>query len=54
MVEGEEAVPDSYGRVVRWLAAFFYDDNGILTLTRTERLQAVFDVLTGLFDRVGL
>ena len=36
------------------LTALFYADGGIITLTRTARMQEELDVLTGMFDRVGL
>ena len=36
------------------MASFFYDDDGLIACTRPEWLQGVFDVLTGLFDQVGL
>ena len=36
------------------LAAYFYANDGIMASTQTERLHRAFDVLTGLFDRVGL
>ena len=32
----------------------FYADVGIIALTQPERLHRAFDVLTGLFDQVGL
>ena len=54
LVAGEEAGPEGFGRAVQWLEAFFYADDGILASPRSARLQATLDVLTGLFDRVGL
>ena len=36
------------------LAAYLYADNGLVASTQPERLQRVFDVLTGFFDQVGL
>ena len=34
IVEGKEVVPDSLGRVVQWLAEFFYAEYGLLNLPR--------------------
>ena len=48
IVTGEEAGP------VRWLAEFFYADNGLLSSPQPSRLQAVLNLLTGIFDRMGL
>ena len=39
---------------IRYLAAYFYANNGIVALTQPEMLQRSFDLLTGLFDQVGL
>ena len=36
------------------LEAYFYADDGLVASTQSERLQRVFDVLTGLFKRVVL
>ena len=36
------------------LVYYLYADDGLVSSTRSERLQRSFDVLTGLFDRVGL
>ena len=54
LVSGEEAVPDGLGRVVQWMTALFYANDGLLASPRTDLLRAVPDVLTGLFDRVDL
>ena len=35
-------------------AAFFYVDNGMVASTNSGWLHTAFDILTGLFDRVGL
>ena len=35
-------------------AALFYADDGMVAYTDPGWLQLVFDMLTGLFDRVGL
>ena len=34
--------------------AFLYADNGILASTNLGWIQTVFDILTGLFDQMGL
>ena len=39
---------------VRRLFACFYADDGLLAARDPEHLQLAFDLLTGLFDRVGL
>ena len=36
------------------LAAYFYSDNVLIKSTQPERIKRAFDVLTGLFNRVGL
>ena len=36
------------------LLACFYTDNGLIASRDPDFLQQAFDVLTGLFDRVGL
>ena len=36
------------------LAAYFYDNDGLVLLNQLKRLQREFDVLNGLFDQVGL
>ena len=54
LVAGEEAGPDGFRRAVKWTAASFYADDGLLTSPRPARLQAALDVLMGLFNRVGL
>ena len=36
------------------MAAYFHANNGLVTATHMGRLQRVFDVLSGLFNRVGL
>ena len=49
-----EVVKRGLGLTIIDLAACFYDDDGFVVLTQTERLQRAFGTLTGLFDRVGL
>ena len=39
---------------VRQLFACFYADDGLLVVRKPEHLQLVFDLLTSLFNRVGL
>ena len=36
------------------LTAYFYANDGIVTLTQPERVQRAFDVLAGFFGWVGL
>ena len=40
--------------MVRELSEYFYADYGPVASTQLERLQRVFEVLTGLFDQVGI
>ena len=39
---------------VRRLLACFYADDGLIVARYPDELQIAFDVLTGIFDRVGL
>ena len=50
----EEAETDGFGWAVQWIAVFFYVENGLLDPPWLGCLQAVLDVLTGLFYRLGL
>ena len=54
LLVGGESGPDGFGRLVQWMAEFFYADDRPLTLPRLSRLQVASYVLTGLFYRVGL
>ena len=36
------------------MAVLFYTENGIISSTRTARIQEEIDVLKGMFDRVGI
>ena len=36
------------------MSAYFYANDGLVASTQPERLQREFDLLTGLFDQVGL
>ena len=36
------------------MAAYFYANDGLMASTQPKRLHRVFDVLTGLFEGVGL
>ena len=49
-----EAGTGGFGMTTIDLAAYFYADDGLMALTQLERIQRSFDVLTGLFDWVGL
>ena len=42
------------GLTILYLAAYFYSDDGLVESTQPERLQRAFDILTDLFNRVGL
>ena len=48
------AVPEGFGRYKQKMTAYFYDDDGLITSTRAERIQREFHVLKELFDGVGL
>ena len=52
LVVGKEEVPDGFGQAVKWLAAFFYADDGLLDSLMLACLQAALDVLMGFFYRV--
>ena len=45
----ESAGPEVFNCAVQRMASLFYADDGLLVLIRTEWLQWVFDVLSGLF-----
>ena len=49
-----EAGRGGIGQTIIDLEAYFYADDGIVALNQPERLWRAYDVLTGLFDRVGL
>ena len=48
--------PDTEGLVqdIQKIAACFYYENGLLVSTRATQLQLEFDVLTDMFDWIGL
>ena len=54
VVTPTEAGMGGLGLTIIKLVAYFYTDEGLVALTQPERLQRAVDVLTGLFDRVGL
>ena len=54
LVAGEKAGLGGFGRAVQWMAAFFYANDGLFASPRPTWIQAVMDVLTGLFDRLFL
>ena len=54
LVMGEEAGMDGFGQAVQWLLAFCYANDTLLASSRLAQIQAVMDVLMGLFERVGL
>ena len=49
-----EAGTKGLGMFMRDLAAYFYAKNVIVALTQLKSLQQAFNVLTGLFNWVGL
>ena len=51
---GEEADPECVGISVQTLYMLFYANDGLLIPPRIDRLQEDLDVLTGLFEQVGL
>ena len=54
VVTPSEAGKGGLGLAIIDLTEYFYANDGLLELTQPERLQRMFDVITGLFDRVGL
>ena len=54
VVKGEELVPEGIGRAVQRLDVLFYGNGGILASPWSSGLQEALDVLTGLFDWIGL
>ena len=53
-VEPTVDVLEGLGLSIRELAAYFYAEDGLVASIKPERLQREFDILTGLFDQVGL
>ena len=53
-VLGEEVAADGIGSHIRVLLAAFYADDGLVQSRDPEFLQYSFDILVGLFERVGL
>ena len=49
-----EAGTGGLGLTIIDLAAYLYDDDGLVASTQPERLHRSFDVLAGLFDHVSL
>ena len=49
-----EASMGGLGLTIIDLVEYFYSDDVLIALTQMERLQREFDVLTNLFNRVGL
>ena len=50
----ESAGQEGLGTSIKALPALFYVDDELVALLESARLQGAFDVLTDLFDRVGL
>ena len=51
---GEEVAADGIGAQIRALLAAFYADDGLVQSRDPAFLQYAFDILVGLFGRVGL
>ena len=49
-----EAVIEGLGETIQELAAFFYADDGLVMLPCIERLKREFNIITNLFDCIGL
>ena len=54
VVTPTEAGTGVIGLTIIDLAAYFYANDGLVASTQPERLQRAFDVLTSLFNQVGL
>ena len=54
MVETIEIGTEVLGALMQDIVEYFYADGGLVVSTQTEKLQRLFDVLTDLFDQVGL
>ena len=54
VVAKTEACTEGLGLSIWDLALYLYADNGLITSTQPDRLQWAFDIISGLFDRVGL
>ena len=54
VVTPTEAGTGVIGLTIIDLAAYFYANDGLVTSTQPERLQRAFDVLTSIFNQVGL
>ena len=54
VVLNEEAGMEGFGRAVQALTVLLYEKNGILEYPRIDLIQKTLEVLTGLFDWVGL
>ena len=54
LVTPSEADTGGLGMIILDLVSYFYAYNVLVASTQLERLQSAFDILAGLFDRVGL
>ena len=54
VVAATEADTEGIGLSIQDLAVYFYANDGIVASIQHDKLQLEFDVLTGLFKRVGL
>ena len=54
VVVGEEAAPEDFQQAAQRFTAFLYTGDGIIASPRPYRFQVILDVLTVIFDRIGL
>ena len=54
VVKPTDAGTGRLGLTIIYLAAYFYAENVLVVSTQLERLQRAFDVLTSLFEQVGI
>ena len=54
VVAPTKAGEEGLGETVQELTAYFYAGDGLITSPQLEMLQSLFDVITDLFNRVGL
>ena len=54
LVAGKTEGTEGFGMAVQTLYALFYEDDRLLNSPRLASLKVVLDVMTGLFDYVGI
>ena len=54
IIAEEAAVSEVFDSVVQQMSAFFCEDYVILSPTQTEWLHWKFDILLGIFEKVGM